>query len=294
MSNDLKLTTFEIERNSRNVHTLRNFYSADWGQTLLFAPDLHWDNPKSDHALIKKHFDEAKRRNAKIMLFGDTFCLMQGKYDPRGNKSDLRPEHQVHDYFDSIVRTAVDFFGPYADNICLVTQGNHETSVLKRHETDIVTRFVDMMNIVHRPIQPIQSGGYGGWVRFVFDRENSSDKRTVKLKYFHGSGGGGIVTKGMITNQRRQAQTQGADIIVSGHVHEDVMATFSYEHLNEKGVVEIRHTQHIIAGTYKEEFADGDHGWHIERGAPPKPLGGAWLDFFCEGGEIKFNTYRAK
>jgi len=35
-----------------------------------------------------------------------------------------------------------------------------------------------------------------------------------------------------------------------------------------------------ITGTYKEEFGDGSKGWHVERGAPPKPVGGRILEFF--------------
>jgi hypothetical protein len=31
--------------------------------------------------------------------------------------------------------------------------------------------------------------------------------------------------------------------------------------------------------TYKEEYGDGSGGYHIEKGRPPKPLGGAWLTF---------------
>ena len=34
----------------------------------------------------------------------------------------------------------------------------------------------------------------------------------------------------------------------------------------------------MITGTYKEEYSDGSHGWHIERGAPPKPVGGRILE----------------
>jgi hypothetical protein len=29
----------------------------------------------------------------------------------------------------------------------------------------------------------------------------------------------------------------------------------------------------MITGTYKEEYGDGSKGWHVERGAPPKPVG---------------------
>jgi hypothetical protein len=33
----------------------------------------------------------------------------------------------------------------------------------------------------------------------------------------------------------------------------------------------------MITGTYKEEYGDGSKGWHIERGAPAKPVGGRIL-----------------
>lgn len=29
----------------------------------------------------------------------------------------------------------------------------------------------------------------------------------------------------------------------------------------------------MITGTYKEEYGDGSKGWHVERGAPLKPIG---------------------
>jgi hypothetical protein len=33
----------------------------------------------------------------------------------------------------------------------------------------------------------------------------------------------------------------------------------------------------MITGTYKEEYMDGAYGWHVERGAPMKPVGGRIL-----------------
>lgn len=294
MLDELLTSTFLIEENSRNVHTFKSFYEKNFSKHLLLLSDVHWDNPKCDRKLLKKHLDEAKAKNAKIILNGDTFCLMQGAYDPRKMKSDIRPEHNTSDYFDAIVRTAVEFFEPYAENIALVCHGNHETSILKRQETDIVVRFVDLMNLVHRPKQAIKVGGYGGWIRIKFNRPNSNDLESFKIKYFHGSGGGGIVTKGMISNQRRQAAVHGADIIWTGHVHEDVQAIFMAETLNKSDVIELVETLHITTSTYKEEYADGDNGWHIERGAPPKPLGGMWLEFYSDCGHVKFRHYRAK
>jgi hypothetical protein len=282
------------QRIDRNSHAFRFTYSKGFRRKVLLISDAHWDNPKCDRALLKKHLDQAVADDALILFNGDTFCLMQGAYDPRKSKSDIRPEHNKADYFDAIIQTAVEWFAPYVNHIALVGYGNHETSILKRQETDMVQRFVDMLNLIHKPTRPVYAGGYGGWVQFKFSRATSTHSKTFRLKYFHGNGGGGIVTKGIIQNQRQNAQVEGADIIWNGHVHEDYITTYMKEGQNRLGKVELRECCHIRTSTYKEEFADGHSGWHVERGAPPKPLGGAWLEFFVEGEEMKFNAWRAK
>lgn len=285
---------FKIEENSRNVHTLRSYYDQNLSKSILWLADLHWDHPKCVREFLKKHLDQAKEKNAGIVIVGDLFCIMQGKVDKRGTKKDVRPEHNTGTYFDSVIDTAVEYFGPYAEHILLVTEGNHETSIEKYHETNILKRFVDKMNLVHRPAQPIRLGGYGGWLRLQFDRKGSKDTRTLKVKYFHGSGGGGIVTHGMISNQRRQGFVHGADLIISGHVHEDLNTTFVSESLNPAGNIVHNETVHHIISTYKDEYGDGKGGWHIERGMPPKVLGGSWMDIFVDSCNVKFNIYRAK
>jgi hypothetical protein len=72
------------------------------------------------------------------------------------------------------------------------------------------------------------------------------------------------------------------DIFVMGHIHEnssrnDVRDTLQYN--QGKRVYELQQKQiHLaITGTYKEEYGDGSQGWHIERGAPVKPVGGRIL-----------------
>jgi hypothetical protein len=33
----------------------------------------------------------------------------------------------------------------------------------------------------------------------------------------------------------------------------------------------------MLTGAYKEEYGDGSKGWHVERAAPIKPIGGRIL-----------------
>lgn len=266
----------------------------NWEETkVLLISDLHWDNPKCDRELLKKHLDQAVKGNHDILINGDLFCLMQGAYDPRKSKSDIRPEHNHANYFDAIINTAVDWFAPYAHLIKLVGYGNHETAILKRQETDIIERFVTLLN--YKTGSAIQVGGYGGWIRYQFT--DGSSTQSFKIKYMHGYGGGGSVTRGVIQHNRMTVNVEGADAIWMGHVHEDYELTYTVEELTNKDTVMLRDILMIRTSAYKEEYGDGSKGFHIERGASPKPIGGRWLimkPFRDEKTNRKINAYTHK
>ena len=241
---------------------------------ILLISDCHWDNPHCDRELLKAHLDEAKKGGHDILINGDLFCAMQGKYDGRRSKGDIRPEHNTSRYLDSLVETASDWFAPYAHNIKVVGYGNHETSILRHCETDLIERFVTLLN--HKAKSTVNVGGYGGWVIYQFNNAGKI-RGSYKLKYFHGSGGGGVVTKGSINFNRMQTMVEGADAIWMGHVHESMEITYTVETLNRLNNVMLRDILMIRTPSYKEEYDGGKGGWHVERGAPPKPLGGRWL-----------------
>ena len=85
----------EIERIHRNVHFINHrFASTSEDFWVLLTSDRHHDNPHCNQELEKKHLDQAVEREAVIIDYGDLFCAMQGKYDRRHSKDDIRPEHQ--------------------------------------------------------------------------------------------------------------------------------------------------------------------------------------------------------
>lgn len=261
-----------------NVHEIvfdGDYREPGWERWVLLTGDRHWDNPKSDWTLQKKHLDEAKAKGAPVIDVGDWFCLMQGRWDKRSAKSDIRPEHNVNDYLDAIPQTAVDFFAPYADNIAVIGYGNHEKSIKKHQETDVLARFVYRLN--NECGSNVQLGGYGGYVKIKFAHKNFAVSKW--LKYYHGSGGGGPVTKGVIQTNRRAVYTPDADIIVTGHIHEKWTINIPRERITRQGRIHIDNQLHVSVSTYKREYAKGAGGWHVERGAPPKPIGGYWLRF---------------
>jgi hypothetical protein len=262
---------------SKNVHVLKL-----QGKEVKIAmlSDIHWDNPKCDWEYLKRHLDYCVKENMPIMINGDMFCLMQGRGDKRGSKSDIRPEHNNSRYLDSVVETAVEWWSPYAHLLTVIGYGNHETSIIKWQETDILQRFVDLLN--YKNGSNVYTGGYGGWL--IVKQSNlgkGNSEVTYKIKYFHGSGGGGVVTKGAINLTRALEMYEDFDVFTMGHIHENSARNDVRETLVNHSMTgyQIKHKDiHLmLTGAYKEEYGDGSKGWHIERGAPPKPVGGRIL-----------------
>lgn len=269
-----------ITKISRNVHVLttdlRDFQ-------LAVLSDIHWDNPKCDRDKLKRDLEHCKKHDIPIFINGDFFCLMQGRGDHRRNKSDIRPEHNNARYLDSIVETAVEYWTPYAHLLTVIGYGNHETAIIKFQETDLLARFVDLLN--YKCGTNVHTGGYGGWLVIqqdvgMFNKMKRYQK--TKIKYFHGSGGGGIVTKGAINLTRALEMYEDMDVFTMGHIHENWARNDMREKLvhnsTQSYIVQQKHVHHMITGTYKDEYVDGYSGWHIERGAPAKMLGGRILN----------------
>jgi hypothetical protein len=265
----------KLEKLGKNVHKI--YFDTNKAKIAILS-DIHWDNPKCDRQLLKKHLDYCLEHNIPVHINGDMFCLMQGRGDRRSSKSDILPEHNNSKYLDSIVQTAVEWFTPYKDILTVIGYGNHETAIIKWQETDILQRFVDLFNMTNGT--EIYTGGYGGWMIYQLKFKGNT-RTTFKHKYFHGSGGGGVVTKGSINLTRATEMYEGFDIFSMGHIHENSCRNDSIEILSTQNGcydVKLKEIHLAITGTYKEEYGDGSKGWHIERGAPPKTVGGRILE----------------
>jgi hypothetical protein len=268
-----------LKKHAKNIHELQLEGNL---VKIAMLSDIHWDNPKSDWKLLKRDLDYCLQNNIPVMINGDMFCLMQGRGDRRGNKSDIRPEHNNAKYLDSIVETAVEWFLPYAPILTVIGYGNHETAIIKYQETDILQRFVDLLN--YKAGSNVFAGGYGGWlvVRQIFE---GNVQMTTKIKYFHGSGGGGVVTKGALNLTRALEMYEDFDVFTMGHIHENAARNDVRDTITSHAKTGYRHHHKdihlMLTGTYKEEYGDGSKGWHVERGAPIKPTGGRILTIEC-------------
>jgi predicted phosphodiesterase len=262
-----------------NVLTVRlDGISAGWQQDIMLVSDQHHDSPYCNRKLEKQHLDKAMQRNAMIFFGGDTFDAMQGKHDPRANYDHLEPFLKKDNYFDAIVEYNAAFYKPYAKNIVMVGNGNHESSVLQHHNISLVDRLVGELN---RAGGQVHVGGFGTWVRFML--KISTKNMSLNMKYYHGAGGEAPVTRGAIQTARQAVYLPDADIVWNGHSHQDYVIAVPRERLSGKGKL-FKDTQwHIRTPGYNDEYGDGSKGWAVEKGMAPKSMGCVWLSFYHDG-----------
>ena len=236
------------------------FVSSDW----------HWDSTHCDRERLAHDLGLAKKHHAAVLSLGDGFDAMGGKFDPRSTKHSIRPELQTDDYFDSCVTQCAQWLQPYKASLALITPGNHESAVRKRQETCLTTRLVERLKMAG---SPVRQGGYSGWV--LFRSCNSTRTTTHSLYYHHGFGGGSPVTAGVGNYHHYLAQTDGADVICAGHIHQRTMVEVARQRLSSRGIVRIKPVHLVRSASYKQESLTD--GWAVEKGMGARALGGWWM-----------------
>lgn len=253
-------------------------YEKEEDINLFLCSDIHFDNPHCKRDLFFDHLKRIRDKGGKAAINGDLFCFMQGKYDPRRSKGDIRPEHNKSNYIDAVIDDTVDKLSPYKDVIIFINEGNHETAITKNVETNVLDRFVDKYNWTNKT--NVLKGGYRGWI--ILRKETSNGIfLSYKIYFNHGYGGGGEVTKGIIQHYRMNNYIEGADAIWMGHVHEcyvEVSTVEFFDNHHSSFRPKDRQIFNVRTSAYKEEFIDTDHGYHIEKGRRPKTLGGIFLN----------------
>lgn len=257
---------------------------SGWEQWILLRSDAHQDNIHARRDIEERHLDLALERNAIILDFGDLFCAMQGRGDPRSSYDSLRPEHKRDDYINALVETAASRYGKYARNWLLLGKGNHETAVIKNRNFDLTSALAATLNTKNKGAC-VSPGGYGGWVRFLFT-VHKTRRTSINLKYHHGWGGGGPVTRGVIDTNRQGVYQPDAHVVVNGHVHENYILPIARERLSMQGVISQDVCWFVRTPTYKDEYGDGSGGFHIEKGRGPKVLGCVWGRFYYEADQV--------
>jgi predicted phosphodiesterase len=266
-----------------DYHTTKNL------KPLMVISDVHWDSKDCDRKLLKKHLNTAVEQDAAIIIIGDFFDLMEGRNDMRRSNT-ARAEHYAPNYLQKVVMDAAEWLQPYAKNIAMISNGNHETSVAKHTQVQTLTW---LCYELRKQGSQVIEGDYQGFfvVRAVYEYEGKNTYFPYKIFYHHGLWGG-IISKGTQSVMRFGAVVPDADMIVTGHTHDQWMMLHTRYKLNKVYDVTLEDQIHLKLGTYKNEFKTGN-GFAVEKIGLPKPIGGWMVDFNIERNDVKNNVLRA-
>lgn len=284
--------SFTVEQRSQNVLAVRFFnIESGWKQRILLRACAHWDHPHSDRQMQKSHLDEALLTGSPVFDFGDLFCAMQSKKDPRHDKEAVREEHQKNAHLNALIETAVKWHAPYAPVWALFGYGNHETGMLKHREYDLTMELARRMQVEHGCIG--YTGAYYGWVQLMFTL-NGSHRLQKVLYYTHGRGGDSPVTFGTAKATRRAVYLPDADIVVAAHTHGEFRVPIPRKRINSHGKVYEDRQLHIQVPSYKQSLLKDPLGFEANHDMAPKPHGAFWLTLECKGNDIKIDAVKAE
>ncbi len=263
-----------------DIHLKANPKYEAW---VLLRTDVHHDSTHANREMEFRHLKQARQRDAPIIENGDLFDAMGGKWDRRNISSkQILPDLRVDDYLTALPAYAADNYEQYSDLFAVWGVGNHETAMLKHHQVDLTQALITTLNDRTGTCHRVH--GYAGWVVFRIHKLSADGKKTSTVKTFnmrrhHGFGGGAPATRGVIKHTRMMAQYPDAQIIFTGHDHNEWYVVRSKERITQKLHPYLQDVHCINSPGYKGAKVVSSDGWEAEMGFDPKTAAAHWLVF---------------
>jgi hypothetical protein len=226
-------------------------YNVKTGEAVKFflCGCLHFGSDRQDVKRLRKDFDRAKREGAQILIVGDwgDFILPQDKKRYHTSRDTYHNDTQI----TSTIDEAFNFLKDYADNLLLISTGNHEATISKFHSIDPTQLLIYRLR--HEAgAKKVHHGQYLGLIRLRFGRgeDGGSNKLTYDMFYRHGIGSGSSANAS-VGQIKAYMASYVADLYLGAHTHSPVVLpceTMIY--LSKKGAVKHKERKGIVVGCY--------------------------------------------
>lgn len=237
-----------------HVQVVKRDYSVEKEFNYFFCSDIHIGTKGQDVKALERDFKRARELNARIFINGDLFDMIL--HQDRKRYTVSSDKYNSDNNINLAINEAFDFLSEYVDLIEFIGSGNHETSVQKYHNIDVIQQVVWSLNKAHGT--NIQHGQFSGFIVLKYHWAENGLVRTRKIFYTHGTGGGAEVTKGII-NVNRHMYNKNCDIFWQGHTHSKfVLPSEWILDVNKKDEIIKRERAAFITGAYVNIFDQYD------------------------------------
>jgi len=257
----------------------------------LFS-DLHADSSTFAFKEFKTDADKYKAKGARMLINGDLFDAIlptDRKRYTRGN-DDIDEDAQINKRIEMVF----EILKPYVDSIDFIGIGNHEASIVKYDHVDLVKMLCRELNLIRdKKLQPIQRGGYQGFLRLHFRNRDGKMIRSYDIYREHGKGGSAPRTKGIMSFTDIQL-TYVADLYWLGHSHNDVTDGSGWTiYPNQSGRIVRNKKRGVITAGYQSSFIQRNlseddsyrNSFPEERFYKPNAIGSALLHITVPGSD---------
>lgn len=249
----------------------------------LIISDVHFDSQHCNRDLLFALLNKAKECGAMVLIHGDWFDIMGCYGDPRSKADEIRSDYLSKDfsYLDMVIEDSIEALRPYADNILLMSEGNHETNIKRRHDTNPLKHVTDALK-EHNP--NLIRSLYSGWLTLSYSyykggpRNTSGSTESNCIHFHHGFGGSAKRSKGMLDVQTEITKYPEAQLLVRGHTHQKWYdPSTTRQRLNQRGYLFMEGVDYLQTGSFKDGHNYGEGGFEVEKNYNPTRLGGWWL-----------------
>lgn len=259
-------------------------YNTKESIKLAWFADIHFDSHYTNRKLLKKHLDNCLETGTYIILGGDLLDLMQGKNDPRSNKSELKNKYKENDYVNKIMDDVIKFLEPYKKNILLLLKGNHDIKYTEKYGVDVINLVGDKLNVL--------TGSYSNYIRINFElTSGNGGYKSFLIYHSHSSGSLGMRSKGVLAIDIMAGKFPDADIYVTEHSHTSYIVPISVERLDRFNKVHYENKYFLQVPTYEESWKESKNNWWNMTNKGPRPIGHYLIEFKYDRQEkVKYNV----
>ena len=219
---------------------------------IVWISDLHFDSKYSMWDKVKKYLVE--HPNTYIVIGGDSIDVMQFVNDKRGSKSDVLSQYNETDYANRVINTVKkEIVEPFKDRIISWNRGNHDNSILKHHNIDLLSLICGV---------DVHISDYTG---YILINGGKVSQRTQLIHFSHSPYSGGTRSKGSLSIDIAKAEAPSADIWITEHIHNGFIHPVLHEEVctNNRTINMVNkwYVQNIAA---KQESQGPRNGFHYE------------------------------
>ena len=217
-------------------------------QTFYISPlfDMHRDTPHHDHKALDRIMRERSALPNHYFIDGGDSDSLLLPTDAKRFRNSAQPEYArgLDSVLNATVKQNVAFYKRYPKaNWAVKGYGNHEVSILKYHNFDIVEKVCEEVGI--------NRGGYSGWISFVVARKNSNDRKAFTILYHHGFPTG-EAEGGRAWARRYSSTMAGWQVFCYGHNHQLRAEPSVFTELGVNGYENTYYRYIVNAGTYEK------------------------------------------